>query len=180
MPREIVLYLFRAEKGLDPKEIDQVLDCVDSPGPVVLVDRDSVFGPLHLSSAVMQAARSIIDGSGRARDPSIEVLRWISGTHQVSKAIETAGAGKDTRSLLAVCLPGEWPSIDDARSLLDVVVHPWETDLPRRLSDLGDELPYGGRRALKKLGIDLSDDVDDREAEMMVLESICSPSLRGS
>jgi tRNA threonylcarbamoyladenosine modification (KEOPS) complex Cgi121 subunit len=130
MPREITIYLFRVQNGLDAKAIDNILGSFEPGGPVVLVDRDSVFGPLHLSSSVMMASRSLIDGSGRARDPSIEILRWISGTHQVSKAIETAGAGKETRTLLAVCLPGNWPLVEDTHSLLPAVINQWEKALP--------------------------------------------------
>jgi hypothetical protein len=178
MPREITIYLFRAEKGLDQEAIDHVLDTIGSPGPVVLVDRDSVFGPLHLSSAVMQAARSIVGGGGRARDPSIEVLRWISGTHQVSRAIESAGAGRETRYLLALCLPNEWPNEDDPHTLLPTKLLPWMNEFPECLSDPDDQPAFGGRGALRRLGIPDDGTFNDLEAEKLLLESLCSPSLK--
>jgi len=178
MSRGIIVHLFRADNGLDDSSIPEVLDMIRSGGPVVLLNRDSVFSDLHLSSAVMQAARSMIAGSGRARDPSIEVLRWVSGSHQVSRAIEMAGAGKRTRFLLAVCLPGKWPSGDDAHDLLPVLAHRWEGELPDGLSDPGNEPVFGGRVALNRLGLVDPGNIDDVEAEKLILEAVCFSSLK--
>jgi len=178
MPRKVLVYPFEAGADLSKKDIQTIIGRFDAEGLPVLMDLDSIFSRLHLASGIMHAARSLFRDEARARDPSIEVLRWLSGSHQVSQGISLVGPGKGTERLLLAVLPPDWPMDEDVSDLPDVLEKEWTGDEMGPLRALGVPVRYGDDNALKALGLDPGAFSEKEEKESAVLEIVCLPGLK--
>lgn len=68
--------------------MDSILDRLTARGgEAVLVEPLYVYGRLHCLSAVAHARRSFSEGTNRARDLPAEVMMYLSGERQASRAI---------------------------------------------------------------------------------------------
>jgi len=114
MDLPLSLSLFRVKGPFDQSMIKDILSL---PGEKVIIDRDSVYSSLHLSSAIMHAARSIASGRSRAKARSMEVLRYVAGSRQVGEGSAKAGPRPGTTHILVVDLPEGWPSEKDGTDL---------------------------------------------------------------
>ncbi|MGA1872981.1 MAG: hypothetical protein ACMUHY_04855 [Thermoplasmatota archaeon] len=177
MARKVRAFTFIVGRGFSADRIKGPLDILGSLGSPVLIDIDSVYSPLHLSSGLMHAARAIYNDEARAREPSIEVLRWLSGSHQVSQGIDISGPSQVTGRLLAVILPDDWPAREDTVSLPEIREETWEGEQIEGLGPVDPPFRYGEGEALKKLGIDIKDGSIDEE-ERAVLENLCLTDLK--
>jgi hypothetical protein len=173
---EVELFLFRTETAVDDEMIDSITGRQDSI--LVLIDRDSVFSRSHISSAVLHAARSILRGRSRARVEALEVLRWLSGSHQVSRGIEIAGPGKGTTHVIVLKLPESWPGEGDDNELPILVDGKWKGEIPKGLEPLHSPIQLGGDEALIRMGLEFDKDSTFQEKEKMVLEAVCMPALK--
>ncbi len=64
-----------------------------------VVDASRVCGAAHLASALMHARRAHERGRGRARDLKVELMLYLAGDRQISKAIESAGVKRGTKAV---------------------------------------------------------------------------------
>jgi len=178
MARKVLVYPFETGADLSKKDIQWIIGSLDVEGMPVLMDLDAIFSSLHLASGIMHAARSIFNKEARAREPSMEVLRWLSGSHQVSQGIKSVGPGKGTeRSLMAV-LPPDWPTDKDISDLPEVIEKEWAEGDLGTLKALGGPVQYGGDDALKAFGLDPAAFSTHEEKESAVLEIVCLPGLK--
>jgi hypothetical protein len=143
----------------------------------VVMDRDSVFGPSHLASAFMHAARSLLAGRSRARDPSMEVLRWLSGSHQLVEGLERASPGPDTEHILICTAPKGWPKVGDGSVLPAVEVIGGGPKDIKGLEPVpeGSMVPWGGAKAARLLGGEFKG--NEMDLEMAILELVAFTDL---
>ncbi|MGA1819455.1 MAG: hypothetical protein ACMUHU_00445 [Thermoplasmatota archaeon] len=178
MSRKVLVYPFETGADLSRKDIQRIIGRLGTDGLPVLMDLDAIFGSIHLASGIMHAARAIFNDEARAREPSIEVLRWLSGSHQVLQGILSVGPGSGTRRLLLSVLPSDWPAKEDASVLPDIAEIEWKgVELPQ-LRPLGVPFNYGEDSALRALGLDPESFSGHEEKERAVLEVVCLPGLK--
>lgn len=120
LPSKIYVHLIDI-RGVENKDAISLSSSIECGGRLLIVDRDAVASEIHLRSSIMQAARSIVEGRSRARDRNMEVLRYLSGSRQVGEGVKWSGPGTDTEFIIAISLPEDWPSEEDARELPDIV-----------------------------------------------------------
>ncbi|MBN1389603.1 MAG: hypothetical protein JXA22_03065 [Candidatus Thermoplasmatota archaeon] len=168
-----VVHPFGTLGKLEPGSLRSILGSLDIKGIPVMIDLDTIFSRLHLSLSIMQAARSLQYNEARAREPSIEVLRWISGSHQVSRGMEMAGPGRSTERLLILVLPADWPSEPDTIGLPDINEKEWSGCHPSCIDPLKLPVQYGREKALGRLGLDERRYSGLEEMEKAVLEATC-------
>jgi KEOPS complex subunit Cgi121 len=58
-----------------------------------LLDAHAVCGPAHLASALLHARRAKERGRAHAREPKVELMLYLTGSRQITRAIEAAGIG---------------------------------------------------------------------------------------
>ncbi len=92
----------------------------------VLLDGDSIFGPAHLAAGFMNAGRSIREGRCRAKQPSMEVLRFLGGSRQVSRGAKRVSPGKGAGSVLLAVAPSGWPAQEGPTPLPEIDVRDWD------------------------------------------------------
>ncbi|MGA1793186.1 MAG: KEOPS complex subunit Cgi121 [Thermoplasmatota archaeon] len=178
MTRSVQVHPFETDTELSGKDIQRIIVGSEVTGLPVLMDLDAIFSRSHLSSGIMHAARSLLNKEARAREPSIEVLRWLSGSHQVSRGIRSAGPGPGTKRLLLAVLPPDWPIKEDVSALPDITEVRWTGADMDHLRPLAVPAKYGKDDALRKLGLDPGAFNDNEEKERAVLEMVCLPGLR--
>jgi KEOPS complex subunit Cgi121 len=109
-------YFFGA--GGDPPPVETALDRVASVERrhsvrVHFVDAKVVCGPAHLASALLHARRSHERGRPRARDPKVELMLYLTGRRQITRALEAAGISKATHHV-GFALEGEAQAAEEA------------------------------------------------------------------
>jgi tRNA threonylcarbamoyladenosine modification (KEOPS) complex Cgi121 subunit len=140
---------------------------------LVVTSADCVFGPSHVSSAFFHALKAIENKRPRARDPSIEVLRWLTGSRQVQGALDVSRIkGKGSRMLLMTAL-----KCSMCESPPRVILERWEGPGIEGLEMIEpeDENIWGGPEAGSCLG--LGDYAEDGRLELAVLEKVASTDL---
>lgn len=175
---EVPVSLLRTRSGFPKGIMGEILDTF--PGrTLVMMDRDKVCSPLHLSSAIMHAARSILTGRSRAKAPSMEVLRYLAGSRQVGEGASVVGPGPDTEFVLVAILPEGWPSAGDGDGPPTIIVGaPLGILSGSRIETVdvsnGTSL-WGGEGAARRL---LGSDIPDQAAlEMAILERVAMADL---
>ncbi|MBN1538765.1 MAG: hypothetical protein JW939_01365 [Candidatus Thermoplasmatota archaeon] len=176
--RRVTVYPFKISGITDRSSLLGLLGSMNVNGIPVMMDMDSIFNCLHLSSSIMHAARSIFHNEARAREPSIEVLRWLSGSHQVSRGLGHAGPGNTTEKMLLAVLPADWPMEQDTEGLPEVAEEVWQGVPLTSIIPMDLPVPYGGIKALRRLGLDVGQYEDHREMEKAVLEAVCMQGSR--
>ncbi|MFW3145552.1 MAG: KEOPS complex subunit Cgi121 [Thermoplasmatota archaeon] len=162
-------HTYETGPGWDHRRIAEVAARGPFSADIVVLDPGKLFDPQHLGSALMHAARALLRGQARARDRSIEVLRWLSGAHQVSRGLEVMGPDGDSSQLIMVELPPEWPVEED--SLRFPILEPASSSPDINGLTRVEGPSYGGIAALAGLGItDLGDENLNRA---QVLEIVC-------
>jgi len=72
-------------------QVDTVIRLSKERGDFQLISANVIRGVHHLAAALVHTARGLDDGSAKARDRGIELMRWLSGERQIRKALDTAG-----------------------------------------------------------------------------------------
>ncbi len=182
----VEIHPFRVKQQLDRGAIEDIIGSIRLDCVISLLDAEAVFGPSHVLSGYLHAARAIRRGSDRARERSVEVLRWMGASRQVGEGLRQVGPVEDTRRLLISCVDGNWPGPEDEGTSSKIAVI-WGSDLnvpaellePITLEDVtGPEDIWGGRTALGRLGIESWEGIREEEAELAVLERIATAELR--
>lgn len=181
MSGTVKVHLLRVEGGFGLEFIDSIIGSFPEGSVIALIDRDSIYDSRHLGSSFMHAARALTSGEGRARDQSLEVIRWLTGSRQVGKAIEMAGPRGDN-VFIAAAAPEGWPEAGDADGIPDIeLAEPgsvvFSSDWIIYVDPEIEGGLYGGNRALERLGIDVNDDVP-HSGSMGVLELVACTNLR--
>jgi hypothetical protein len=178
LPRQIPLALFKIRKGFEKDFISGILDA-DRGHDLVIMDRDSVFSGLHLASSIMHSARSILTGRSRARAHSMEVLRYLAGSRQVGEGSIIAGPSNDTRYILIIGLPTDWPSENDGNSLPEFIPGDFSglegSPSVERIENYKEICQWGGERSLSRI---LDHGLNDGEdPELAILERVALADL---
>lgn len=85
---------------------------------VHLVDASRVCGAVHLASALLHARRAHERGRGRARDLKVELMMYLVGERQISRAIESAGVKRGTKAVGVAVEGGHKSAVRAASELL--------------------------------------------------------------
>ena len=177
MAREIEVYNFSIGKGSGGSIVEKVLSLMGENDSITILDTDSVFSHLHLASAVMHAARSILRGEARARAEPLEIIRWLTGSHQVSKGLDIAAPGESTADILVVKVPSDWPAGSDTTELPSITEKEWRGSLPDGWTVMRPPFDLGGVAALKRMGMTFDEGTSAEEMERSVLEAVCTLGL---
>jgi KEOPS complex subunit Cgi121 len=65
---------------------------------VTALDARAVCGAAHLASAILHARSARRAGEAKAREPQVEVMRFLTGQRQIKHAIARAGVGPKTNA----------------------------------------------------------------------------------
>ncbi len=143
----------------------------------VLTSSSFILGPNHIASAFYHASKAWINSTARAKDPSIEVLRWLTGSKQVRRALEVSAHGETGSYMLLMTMPNDAFHNRSSPSLPEVVVEMWEGPRIEGLEPLGpdDPMVWGGPDIRKVLEIEES--VEEEFIELAVLEKVASIDL---
>jgi tRNA threonylcarbamoyladenosine modification (KEOPS) complex Cgi121 subunit len=146
-------------------DIDFILKCAAAVEAVAgvtvhVVDADAVCGPAHLASALLHARRAHANARGNARDLKVELMLYLSGQHQISRAMQVAGISKRTRAL-AFAIEGSEKSAERAAADLSTALR-----LKPDLSALAPGLPK-----LARLGV-LPGKGKGEDLEALALEAV--------
>ncbi len=165
----ITLHPFRVISGNIDQWIEGFNFEISKSDILVLVDRNSIHGQRHLLSAVSHALRSISRGENRARIPSIEIIRWLSGSRQVSSALELTAPVNAGTVLLAVIV-GEGVAFDN---IPDPEIGKWSGCNISGLEplDIKDTI-FGGRSVIDKYGLTDNDDLELQILEMVAMSDL--------
>ncbi len=182
MSRSVELCALSSEAGFPADSIQSILVTMEGRGVVTIFDRRAVLGPRHLASGYLNAARAMIDGKARAKAPSLEVLRWVAGSHQVGEALKRAGPDQETTDVLIAIAPNDWPVRID-REEYPIFVRsevPPGIELDGIVDETGslDSDRFGSPEAPSRMGVVLNEGVDDNEIELAVLEWVATTELR--
>ncbi|MCU0799625.1 MAG: hypothetical protein MUC62_08140 [Candidatus Thermoplasmatota archaeon] len=178
MERIVTVQLIRCEVPFVEEMLGSLLEHMGKGAVRVIIDRDTVHGPSHLASAFMHAARAILSGRSRARDPSMEVLRWLSGSHQLVEGLKRASPGPDSHLILICTAPHNWPMEGDGSFLpLIKVVEggPFGIKGLVPVSPGPDVQVWGGRKASKLLYRSFNG--SEEQLEMALLELVAFTDL---
>ncbi len=182
MVRSVELCALSSETGFPADRVQSILGKLEERGVVTILDRRAVLGPRHLASGYLNAARAMIDGKARARAASLEILRWVAGSHQVAEALLRAGPDGETTDILIAIAPHDWPARID-RNEYPIFIR--SEGLPGiEQDDIVDETGsldpdrFGSPEAPSRLGVPVDDDVGDHERELAVLEWVATTELR--
>lgn len=145
-----------------------MLDAYQGLGRPVIIDPFAIFDILHVSFSLMHAARSLFRNRSRARDPAVEVIRCLAGAHQISSSMDMICPSVGSRNVLVLVLPDDWPEEKDGKDVHDLSVN----GSPPRISGLDDleNIPFGGRNALERYGLEDSGSKDMNRK--MILEHV--------
>ncbi len=182
MSRSVELCALSSKTGFPADLIQSILGKLEERGVVTIFGRRAVLGPRHLASGYLNAARAILDGKARARAASLEVLRWVAGSHQVAEALLRAGPDGGTTHILIAIAPPDWPARID-RNEYPIFVR--SEGLPGiELDGIVDETGsldpdrFGSPEAPSRIGVPLDEGADDNEIELAVLEWVTTTELR--
>ncbi len=178
MERIVTVQLIGCEKPFVEEMLGSLLGHLGK-GPVrVIIDRDSVHGPNHLASAFMHAARAILTGRSRARDPSMEVLRWLSGSHQLVEGLKRSSPGPGTDFILICKAPDDWPKEGDGSVLPTIRViegGPAGIKGLAVITTVPDANVWGGQKASRLLGGGFNG--SEEQLEMALMELVAFTDL---
>lgn len=71
------------------------------------VDSRAVLNRTHIDLAYQQASRRFSSGNGICRTLELEFLLYLTGTHQISVALDRAGLNETTEELLFIVFEGD-------------------------------------------------------------------------
>ena len=144
----------------------------------VLLDGDSIFGPAHLAAGFMNAGRSIREGRCRAKQPSMEVLRFLGGSRQVSGGAKRVSPGKRAGRVLLAVAPSGWPAQEGPTPLPEIDVRDWDgpevPGLEGRVVDEPSEI-WGGAKAARVFGLKAGISIEEMEAA--IIEMVATADL---
>ena len=127
----------------------KVLECASSAKSTFqLFDPSSLFSKEHLVLAYENAAAAFKNRTNRSRSISTEMLLFASAQRQISEAIRLSGAKDGSRFII----------FTDSKAALDTVAH-----LLSHIKPVGKK-EYGGRAAIKRLGLKGADLADLAQA----------------
>ncbi|MFO8051334.1 MAG: KEOPS complex subunit Cgi121 [Thermoplasmatota archaeon] len=167
------LFFYRLNANYSRSLLNRMIDVIQVKGIPIICDPAAVFDTSHISFALMHASRAILNGRARARDPAMEVMRWLAGAHQISNGSELMAPTPDSLHVLVIVLPAGWPGPDDGTVPIPAIVR-GEHPFVHGLQPLSEPI-FGGSEALKTLGLESRNDPDTDRKE--VLEHISSLEL---
>lgn len=171
MGSKIELAVYTTQEGFGPDLRDSVLDIFSTSCIPVIVSPFALFDEEHISIGAMHAARFIRRGTARARDPAMEVIRCLSGMHQISSALEMMSPHPGSMEFLVILLPDGWPDPEDGNGPLDIC---WITNRTEVPGAKEVALPaLGGSSALERIGMrSTGDHATDKKALIEHLASL--------
>jgi len=90
----------RPETGCGRLQISEIRDILSFISPdFAIVDSNSVCGALHLNQAAELSLLAHEGGYNLSKDKSTEVLLYLTGQRQISKALKLAGINQSTESV---------------------------------------------------------------------------------
>jgi tRNA threonylcarbamoyladenosine modification (KEOPS) complex Cgi121 subunit len=173
---EIVrVYPFIVESGKMENWLESISDILQDDDIAVLATRDAVYNSTHVASAFLHASRAIDRNKARARDPSIEILRWLTGSRQVQRALDLSGSPKAGSVILLMVAEGSYFG-NMSSNLPTVLEEKWNGPGIEGLKTLDPESEnvFGGNNTAELLGIIVNDRYD---MELAVLEMVALTDL---
>lgn len=82
-------------------------------GDVLLIDPLYVYGRKHVASAVEHAERAFSNGTNRSRTFLTEVMMYIAGERQASRALKKLKPASDSEPRVAVLFDIERPGLEE-------------------------------------------------------------------
>jgi tRNA threonylcarbamoyladenosine modification (KEOPS) complex Cgi121 subunit len=177
MPGPVEVFFFKVRGRMDRSGLRRMISLLPGDRVCVLIDRDSAVSEMHLRSAFMHAARSILAGRSRAKDPSMEVLRYVAGSRQVGEGVTIAGPNEGTEVLIIAMAPSGWPVNGDGDPLTELIMGDLSTiDHEEEMIEIvGGIDHWGGASAARRI---LGADPAGLDPELAVLERIALADLR--
>ena len=111
---------------------------------VHVVDASRVCGAVHLASALLHARRAHERGRGRARDLKVEVMLYLAGERQISKAIASAGVKRGTKAVGVAVEGAQKSSARAASELFQALALDRDDAVLRASSSKAKALPVAG------------------------------------
>ncbi|MHA1354869.1 MAG: KEOPS complex subunit Cgi121 [Candidatus Heimdallarchaeota archaeon] len=87
---KLVTNLLAQEKKLKPKST------------ILFIDIRAIAGIQHLNACILNSLKGIAQKNNISKSLNVEILLFLSGYRQISKAIERCGLSKNTRDILCV------------------------------------------------------------------------------
>ena len=177
MPGPVEVFFFKVRGRMDRSGLKRIISRLPGDRVCVLIDRDSIVSDMHLRSAFMHAARSILTGRCRAKDPSMEVLRYAAGSRQVGEGVTIAGPNEGTEVLIIAMAPSDWPVNGDGDPLPEIIVgDPSRIGYDKEMLGTIEGIDHwGGVSAARRI---LSVDMAGLDPELAVLERIALADMR--
>ena len=152
----------------------KIIPVEEDQGPILIFPSRSVYSPTHLISAVTKAWRSVFRKENRAKDASIEVLRWLSGSRQVSTALDIMRIDPPETVMFAR-LPAEFGKTDPEGMELSISRELIEFSTDIGLERINGELLWAGPD-IRSIYPHLSED-EEEILEWSVLEMVALTEL---
>ncbi len=178
LPGQIVsVHPFRLISGDLNSWLNAVSEILKEDPIFVIASSSFIHGPNHISSAFYHASKAWIDRTARANVQSIEVLRWLTGSKQVHKALEVSAHGEPGSYLLLMTIPKEAFDTRSPPSYPEVIVERWGGPRIEGLEPLDpdDPMVWGGPDIRNVLGIE--NRIEEEYLELAVLEKVASTDL---
>lgn len=133
---------------------------------VCLLAKHALVSENQLTLAATKAQRNFTQGVNRAREIDTEMIRIISGTHNISMAFKRAGLTDECRTGWIVFLDDEI----DAKLVSKEIFEQLEMELDEHVYELNLE-------NLKKLGIEVVSGIEESKFEDIVLGHVAGSDL---
>ena len=139
------------------KTIGLVNDAADKTGStVVLFDAEKIAGFSHIESAVMHAKRSFEEGEAIARSRSMEILVYVAGQRQCSRASKF-GLHEGENSVYVLVLDGDEVKAADLVKEIVKECEPFSPNEERLKAEFGitnAEMEAAGENRVEELVIE--------------------------
>ncbi len=133
---------------------------------VCLLAKHALLSENQLTVAAIKAKRNFAQGVNRARELDTEMIRIISGTHNISLAFKRAGLTDECRNGWIVFLGDEI----DAELVSKEIFEHLDIELDEHMYELNLE-------NLKKLGVEVGSDIEESKFEDIVLGHVAGSDL---
>lgn len=159
---------FMAVSGTVDKWL-KALQILENDKKLVVIPTITVYSDTHLISAFRKAWRAVFRKENRAKDHSIEVLRWLTGSRQVSTTLDLLKVELPQRYLVA-SMPVGFGSVDPEGIEVFVERHILRVEEGAGLETIEGEIIWG-KDQVRTVYSDLAD-IEDDELEWAVLEKV--------
>ena len=154
-----------AWKSKGPVSVQKFLQ-IRPNSQICLLAKHALVSEKQLTLAATKAQRNFAQGVNRARELDTEMIRIISGTHNISMAFKRAGLTDDCRTGWIVFLDNEI----DAKLVSREIFEQLEMEVDEHVYELNLE-------NLKKLGIEVGSSIEESKFEDIVLGHVAGSDL---